>query len=154
MSENRNGAILVACYRRPYTRKSLARIGKLIEETEPSRVIVLSISETRRSSGTIESYLGSSDLRELRDELERDQRLRSSGYSKRIVEIARSLGVPVNQEVKEGEASEIILSSIDEHDPSHVVIHSSDKSVIDKALSVPVEDEVCKGSQCRVVVLD
>lgn len=154
MVGDRAGKILIACYRRPYNKKSLDTIRKLIQEQRPEKVIVLSISETRESSGTIDSYLGTSDLKALRGHLERDQEIRASGYSDKILGISQSMGVPTEKKERKGRASRIILKAVDKYEPSHVVIHSSDKSSIDKLLSGSVKERVCRGSSCKVVILD
>ncbi len=154
MVGDRAGKILIACYRRPYKRKSLDTIRKLIQQQEPEKVIVLSISETRESSGTIESYLGTSDLRTLKGHLVRDQEIRASGYSDKILGISQALGIPTEKKEREGRASKIILNAIEKFEPSHVIIHSSDKSSIDKLLSGSVKERVCRGSSCKVVILD
>ncbi len=77
MNENKNKKILVACYRSPYDKESVDKIEKLISDKDPEKVIVLSISETKKSSGTIKSYLGRRDMDKLKGQFERDQEIRS-----------------------------------------------------------------------------
>ncbi len=154
MNEKNNKKILIACYRSPYDKESLKKIEKLLKNKQPDKVIVLSISETKKSSGTIKSYLGRKDINKLIGQYEKDQEIRSSGYSDKILNISRELDIPAEKIIKKGKASKIILKAIKKYKPSHVVIHPSDKSSVDKAISGSVEDKVCKSSSCKVTILD
>ncbi len=154
MNGENNEKILIACYRSPYDEDSLKKIKNLIKNKSPEKIIVLSISETKNSSGTIESYLGRKDVDKLKGQFEKDQEIRSSGYSDKILDIGRKLGISAEKIIKKGKASKIILKAVKKYEPSYVVIHPSDKSGIDKILSGSVEDKVCKESKCEVKVLE
>lgn len=154
MNKEKNKKILIACYRSPYNKKSVDIIEKLIIKKKPEKIIVLSISETKKSSGTIESYFGRSDVKNLKGQYEKDQQIRSSEYSDKILDIGKKLNIPSEKIIKKGNASKIILNAVEKYNPSHVVIHPSDKSGIDKILSGSVEDEVCKDSSCEVTILE
>lgn len=154
MNEEKNKKILIACYRSPYEKESIEKLRKLLKKNKPEKIIVLSISETKDSSGTIESYLGRRDVEKLKGQFAKDQRIRSSGYSDKIIELTEKLDIPSEKVRKKGNASDIILEAVEKYNPSHVVIHPSDKSNVDKILSGSVEDEVCEESKCKVTILD
>ncbi|MEF8848001.1 MAG: universal stress protein [Candidatus Thermoplasmatota archaeon] len=145
--------IMVACYRKPYDEKSLKSIKKLIRKEKPDRILVLNISETKESSGTVESYLGRKDVEKLRDQYKKDQRIRSQAYTDKISDIADDLDIPIKEIKKKGKAAEIILNVMKKYDPYKIIIHSSDKSSVDKLISGSVKEEVCKKSSCEVEAL-
>ncbi len=145
-----NKKILIACYRNPYDKKSIEKIKKILKKEKPDKIIILSISETKKSSGTIESYLGRKDVEKLRGQFEKDQKIRSSGYSDKIIELTENLEIPAKKIEKKGKASDIILKAVEEYKPSKVIIHPSDKSGVDKILSDSVEDTVCEESECDI----
>lgn len=146
--------ILIACYRSPYDKESLKKIEALINANNPEKIIVLSISETKKSSGTIRSYLGRKDMDKLKGQFEKDQEIRSSGYSDKILRISRKLNVPAEKIVKKGKASKIILKAVKRYKPTLVIIHPSDKSGLDKLISGSVEDKVCKDTKCNITILE
>jgi hypothetical protein len=150
MIKKKNKKILIACYRNPYNKQSIEKIKNIIKKEKPGEVIILSISETKKSSGTIESYLGRKDVEKLRGQFEKDQRLRSSGYSDKIIELSEKLEIPAKKIEKKGKASDIILKAVEEYKPSKVIIHPSDKSNVDKIISDSVEDTICKESKCDI----
>jgi len=154
MDKEEDKKILIACYRSPYNKESIDIIEKVIIKKKPEKIIVLSISETKKSSGTIESYLGRHDVKKLKGQYEKDQEIRSSSYSDKILDIGRKFNIPSEKIIKKGKASKIILEAVEKYNPSHVVIHPSDKSGVDKLLSGSVEDEVCKDSRCEVTILE
>ena len=65
----------------------------------------------------------------------------------------KQFSVDMEKIERKGKASEIILKEAKKHKPSHIVVHKSDKSKIDKRLSGSVSDEVCKESMCIVKIL-
>jgi len=154
MNKKTNKNVLIACYRSPYNKESIDKIEKLIQKKKPDKIIVLIISETKKSSGTIESYLGKKDVNKLKGQYEKDQEIRSSGYSDKIIELTKKFDIPTEKIIKKGEASKIILEAVEKYNPFHVIIHPSDKSNVDKILSGSVEDKVCKDSKCKVTLLE
>ncbi len=153
MNEKNNKNILIACYRSPYNKESIDKIEKLIQNKKPDKIIVLSISETKKSSVTIESYLGKKDVNKLKGQYEKDQEIRTSGYSDKILKLSKKFDIPAEKIIKKGKASRIIIKAVEKYKPSHVIIHPSDKSSVDKIFSGSVEDRVCKDSSCEVTIL-
>jgi hypothetical protein len=160
MSKNENKAnnkqektVIIACYRRPYTEKSLSSIKDLLKEEKTKKVIILSIAESKKSSPNVESYLGLRDVKNLKDKIEEDKTIRAARYTDKIIDICKKLDTKCEKIEKKGKAAKIILEEAKEYKPSHIVIHRSDKSRIDKHLSGSVKDEVCKESMCIVTVL-
>lgn len=145
--------ILIACYRKPYSKESLEIIRKLLKKMKPSKVIILRISELRKSSGTVSSYLGSKDQKTLQRHYEEDQSIRATGYTEDIVELAKKMNIPVEIITKKGAASKIILHEVKQRHPLHIIIHPSEKSKMDELLTGSVEQEVCKNKSCAVTVL-
>lgn len=157
MISNKNdefkNTIIIACYRRPYDKQSLESIRGLLKRENPDKVIVLSISEIKKSRLNVKSYLGTRDIKKFKDKLAKDQRLRSSRYTDKIIDICRKLNIDCKKIEEKGKASDIIIEKAKENKPSHIVIHESDKSKIDKMLSGSVSDEVCRESICVVTIL-
>jgi nucleotide-binding universal stress UspA family protein len=145
--------VIIACYRRPYVKNSLDSVEELLRKEKAKKVYVLSITEEKKPSANIESYLGSRDVRDFENKLDEDKMIRASRYTKEILEICEKLNIDCKKIERKGKASEIILEEAKEHKPSHIVVHKSDKSKIDKRLSGSVSDEVCKDSMCIVTVL-
>jgi stalled ribosome rescue protein Dom34 len=145
--------MIIACYRQPYSKKSMNAIKEMVKNIHPSKVIILSITEFRKSSGTIESYLSRKDQEQLKKQVEKDRNIRASGYSDKILKMINELGVPAKKIRKSGDISTIILQSIKKYNPSHVIIHPSSKSRIDKMLVGSVEDNVCRESMSNITIL-
>ena len=133
--------------------ESLKIINTLLIEEKPEKVIVLSISEKRKSSGTIDSYLGRKDLDTLKNHFKEDQNIRMIGYSDTIIRMSKELNIPTEKITKTGKIPKIIIENIEKYQPSHVIIHQSNKSKIDKILSGSVKENICKKVDCRILVL-
>jgi nucleotide-binding universal stress UspA family protein len=152
-SDNSSKTIIIACYRRPYVKSSLESIDTLLKKEKTEKVYILSISEEKKPSATVENYLGSKDVKEFESKLDEDQTYRASKYTDEILRICEELEINCKKIEKKGNVSEIILEEAKKHKPSHIVIHRSDKTRIDKRLSGSVSDEVCKESMCIVTIL-
>jgi len=145
--------VLIACYRRPYVKDSLDSVKDLLKKEKTEKVYVLSITEAKKPSANIESYLGSRDVKNFENKLDEDKTVRASRYANEILKICEKLNIGCEKIERKGKASEIILKEAKKHKPSHIVVHKSDKSKIDKRLSGSVSDEVCKDSMCIVTIL-
>jgi hypothetical protein len=145
--------VLIACYRRPYVKDSLDSVKDLLKKKKTEKVYVLSITEEKKPSANIESYLSSRDVKDFENKLDEDKMIRTSRYTKEILKICEKLKIDCEKIERKGKASEIILEESKKHNPSYIVVHKSDKSKIDKHLSGSVSDEVCKESMCIVTIL-
>lgn len=146
-------SVIIACYRRPYAKSSLESIESLLKKEKIENVYILSISEEKKPSATINNYLGTKDVKDFKNKLDEDQIFRTSKYTDEILRICKKLKIDCEKIERKGKASKIILKEAKKHKPSHIVVHKSDKSKIDKHLSGSVSDEVCKESMCIVTIL-
>ncbi len=147
-----NMKMLIACYQRPYSKKAISKIETLLNENNPDELLVLSITEKRKSSGTIKSYLGRKDMKKLKDQYETDQEIRSTGYADKILEMSKNLNIPSRKIQEKGNISKIINDKIKDYNPDVVVINHSVKSKIDKLITGCVEDTITKKCSNIVVV--
>lgn len=155
MQENEkqnNKKILIACYQRPFSKKSLQKIKQILEQKQPDEVLVLSIAEQRKSSGTIESYLGRKDIQKLKNQYEKDQEIRSTGYADKILNISKDFNISSRKIKKKGNISKIINNTIRQYQPDSVIINHSDKSKLDKIMTGCVEDAIDQECDNIIVV--
>jgi hypothetical protein len=145
--------VIIACYRRPYTKESLVSIENLLKNEKVEQVFILSITELKKPGINIENYLGLKDIKKFKNKVEEDKTIRASRYTNRIIEICEKLDIDFEKIEKKGKASKIILEEAKKHNTSYIVVHKSDKSKIDKRLSGSVSNEVCKKSMCIVKIL-
>lgn len=157
MNEKKNqkslDKILIAFYQRPYSKKSIEKIKEILDTKKPKEVLLLSIAERKKSSGTITSYLGRKDVEKLKNQYQKDQEIRSTNYADNLYKISEKRNITTKKIVKKGNISQIIKNQMDEYNPDLIVINHSDKSRIDKILSGCIEDQVIQKCKNNIIVV-
>lgn len=150
---NQTKKMMIAFYQRPYSIESIRKIKELLDTKKPNELLLLSIAERKKSSGTINSYLGRKDAEKLRDQYQKDQEIRSNQYAKEILKISKNKNITTKTSMKKGNIFRIIKNKIDEYQPDIIVINHSDKSKLDKIFSGCVEDEVVEKCKNNITVV-
>lgn len=150
---NNKNKMMIAFYQRPYSSKSVQKIKELLDTKKPDELLLLSIAEQKKSSGTINSYLGRKDAEKLRDQYQKDQEIRSNQYAKEILKIGENKNITTKTSMKKGNIFKIIKNKMDEYKPDILIINHSDKTKLDKILSGCVEDEVVKKCKNKIIVV-
>lgn len=145
--------MMIAFYQRPYSDESVEKIKQLLDSKRPDELLLLSITEQRKSSGTIGSYLGRKDVEKLKGHFEKDQEIRSNQYANRILNISKQKGITTKKTVEKGNIFEIIKSQMKQYNPDIVIINHSDKSKMDKLITGCVEDEVVEKCENNIIVV-
>lgn len=145
--------ITIACYRRPYSRKSLLHIKGLLKLERPARVVILRILEVGEIKEIVDTGLGFGDIQEFEESFANDQKKRTHRYAEAIHEICRNLGIASKEVIRKGHTADVILREAQGSRSCHVVIHESDKTRMDKFLSGCVQDDVKRKALCRLTIL-
>jgi len=153
MNQNTISKMMIAFYQRPYTTKSVKKIEELLDAKKPDEIILLSIAERKKSSGTIKSYLGRKDIEKLKNQYQKDQEIRSTRYADRILKISKDKHISTKKIVSKGNIIEVIKRKMDEYQPDIVVINHSDKSKLDKLIAGCIEEEVVKKCKNNIVIV-
>lgn len=151
---NEKKKIIIACYRRPYVEKSLEAIANLLTIEKIKKVYVLTITEEKGPGVNVDSYLGRKDVKKFESNLEEDKNIRSKRYTDEIIGLCKNLHIKCEKIQRKGKTSKIILDEAKRIKPSHIVIHKSEKTRIDKKLTGSVSDEVCQESMCIVSIYE
>lgn len=145
--------IMIAFYQRPYSSDSIEKIKHLLEEKRPDELLLLTIAERKKSSGTVDSYLGRRDVEKLRDHYEKDQEIRSTKYSDKILDISERKNITTHKIVKKGNILDVIKKEMNEYNPDIIVLNHSDKTRLDKFISGCVEDELIEKCNNNIFVV-
>lgn len=145
--------MMIAFYQRPYSSDSIKKIKRLLEEKKPKELLLLAIAERKKSSGTVDSYLGRKDVEKLKDQYETDQEIRSTSYAEKILEIGERKDITTNKLVKKGNIVEVIKKEMDDYQPDIIVLNHTDKSRFDKIIRGCVEDELIGKCNNNIIVV-
>jgi len=152
-NEQHINKMMIAFYQRPYSSDSIEKIKRLLEEKRPEELLLLTIAERKKSSGTVDSYLGRKDVERLKHQYETDQEIRSTSYAEKILEISERKNITTNKLVKKGNIVEVIKKEMDDYQPDIIVLNHTDKSRFDKIISGCVEDELIEKCNNNIFVV-
>lgn len=152
-NQNKVNKMIIAFYQRPFNKKSVKKIEELFDAKKPDEVLLLSITEQKESTGTIESYLGRKDVERLKGQFEKDRKIRASGYADKILKISEKRNISTKKIERKGNIINIINEEINKHQPDTLVINHSEKSQLEKLITGCIEEEILEKCKNNIIIV-
>ncbi|MFW6196770.1 MAG: hypothetical protein ACOC5D_05480 [Thermoplasmatota archaeon] len=148
--------LLIACYKKSYTEKSLNLIRKTIEHEAPSKIIVLKVMEEPEVSKKVKSRVGIEAKNDFLDSVIDEKKNKLDEISKEVLSITDKANIPVQVHLRKSKViSNKVLSEFKMRDGDHLIIPNTEKGpfqkLIEGSTKEKIKDEV---GMKRITILD
>ncbi len=137
--------LLIACYRRRYTDESVQKIKKIVEKTEPDRIIILKIIQKKHKMEMVDANVGYGAREKVKQSIERLKKNDIDELGDQIIEMIDKMNIPYEVHLRAGDLiSKEIVDMYENVNTVQLIIHSSPRDTIDKIIDPGTEDNVIK----------
>ncbi len=146
--------LLIACYRDPYSKKSLVKIKKIIKTEDPDNIIILKIIKEPDMPEKIDTRVGMKAREDFLDSVLEDKKEQADGYAKDIIELTKHVDIPTQVHLRKVKIiSDEIISEFKDMNVDHLVIHSAEENAFNKWVEGSPEEDIKKKVDRRKITL-
>lgn len=148
--------LLIACYKKSYTEKSLKTIKNTIVREAPSKIIILKVIEEPEVSKKVKSRVGIEAREDFFQSVIDEKKTKIDGIAESVLDITDKTDIPVQVHLRKSKViSNKILSEFKLRDGDHLIIPNTEKGpfkrLIEGSTKEKIKDEV---GRRKITVLD
>lgn len=148
--------LLIACYKKSYTTKSLKIIKNTIENETPSKIIVLKVIEEPEVSKKVKSRVGIEAKKDFLDSVIDEKKTKLNAIAEEVISITDKANIPVQVHLRKSKViSNKVLSEFKMRDGDHLIIPNTEKGpfqrLIEGSTKEKIKDEI---GMRRITILD
>lgn len=148
--------LLIACYKKFYSKRSLAIIKRTIENDAPSKIIVLKVIEEPQVSKKVKSRVGVKVKDDFLDSVIDEKKMKLDEIAEEVISITDKANIPVQVHLRKSKViSNKVLSEFKMRDGDHLIIPNTEKGpfqrLIEGSTKEKIKDEV---GMKRITILD
>lgn len=152
----RGDKLIISCYKKSYTEKSLKIIKNTIERETPSKIIILKVIEEPEVSKKVKSRVGIEAKKDFLDSVIDQKKNKLDEISKEVLSITDEADIPVQVHLRKSKViSNKVLSEFKMRDGDHLIIPNTEKGpfqrLIEDSPKEKIKDEV---GMKRITILD
>lgn len=145
MENKKPEVLLIACYKRKYTDESLSKIKRIIDKTEPDRIIILKVIQKGHEKEIVDANIGYGNREKLQRTIDRLKKDDVDDLGVQLIKMIESLDIPYEVHLRKGDLiSEEIVDMYKEGNITTLIMHTTPRSQIDKLIEPSTEDNVIK----------
>lgn len=127
--------LLIASYREEYDKNALKKIKKYILKIDPDRIVVSKIIEEDSTSELVDATVGMEKKKDFLETVREEKKNQADEYAEDLIRLIDSTGIPTEVRLrKTEEISDEIIEDYKKIGVDYVIIHSSKKGPISRAL--------------------
>ncbi|MBS3782763.1 MAG: hypothetical protein KGY66_05235 [Candidatus Thermoplasmatota archaeon] len=137
--------LLIACYEKPYSEKSLRMIRGTIKRERPTKIIVLKVIEEPKMGDFVNTRIGKKTKEDFIDSVVDNKKKRVDEYTEDVLKITDEMEIPTEVRIRKGEViADEIIEDYERMDIDHLIIHEGHRDLLDRLAKGEVEEDVKK----------
>ncbi|MFO7792500.1 MAG: universal stress protein [Candidatus Saliniplasma sp.] len=127
--------LLIASYREEYDKKALKKIKKYILKIDPDRIVISKIIEEDSTPELVDATVGMEKKKDFLETVREEKKNQANEYAESLIKLVESIDIPTEVRLrKTEEISDEIIDDYKKIGVDYVIIHSSTKGPISRAL--------------------
>ncbi|MBS3816789.1 MAG: hypothetical protein KGY76_04410 [Candidatus Thermoplasmatota archaeon] len=142
INEERN-VLLITCYEKPYSKRSLKMIKGIIDKERPSKIIILKIIEEPKVPDMASSRIGGKAEDDFLQSVVNNKKEKVDEYTDKILEMTDKTDIPTEVRLRKAELiADEIVKDYNKMEIDHLIIHDTDRDLLERLRRGKIEDTV------------
>jgi len=148
VSKPKNNVLLIACYEKPYSKRSLEMIRGTIYKEKPTKIIILKIIEKPKMKDKLDTRIGEKAKENFLDSVLKDKKEKVDRYAQDVLKITDDTDIPTEVRLRKAEViADEILEDYERMDIDHIILHDEERALLDRLAKGKVKEEVEKQAE-------
>ncbi len=135
--------LLIACYEKPYSKRSLEMIKGTIEREKPTKIIILKMVEEPEVPDFADARIGKKTKEDFQESVIENQKSKVDDYTQDVLKITGETGIPTEVHFRKVEViADEIVKDYEMMEIDHLILHDANRDLLERLKKGKVEKDV------------
>ncbi len=146
--------LMIASYRKNYSKESLEAIRQIILQEKPEKIIVLKAIEQKAPPEMVDANIGVESKKDFLESVQDEKKEQADKYAQDIIELLEIFDIPSEVHLRKGEnVADEIIEEFENLNVDHIIIHEPERGPLGKVIEGSISENVKRGVSTKKVTL-